>query len=153
MSVLLLICYAFFTSLFCICVKPLDKIYTIESIIPLSINDHMEFIILHCTGLLIDFLFQIVIISFAWTWNLAWFNVHVISLRLIFVLSLAGLCLFPSTLLLDSADTTQTPGLFLSFFLYSPPSTSTSEDLAVAVSEKKERSAKHTLLPVKLISF
>lgn len=99
---------------------------------------------------------QIVAISFVCgLLNLAWFNLHEISLRLLFPLCLASLCLFPSYLLLDPADTTQTLGLFLSPLPLPRSSTSTSEDLAVAVSERRRRVQKktHTLLPVSLISF
>lgn len=66
--------------------------------------------------------------------------IHAISLRLIFVLCLASLCLFPFALLLDPGDTAQTLGLSSSPLLLlesSPPSTSTSEDLAVAVSQRR----------------
>lgn len=69
-------------------------------------------------------------ISFVWTKNLAWFDLHEIFLHLLFTLCPASLCYFPSTHLLDPADTTQT-------FLLSPPSPSTSEDLAVAVNQRR----------------
>lgn len=70
---------------------------------------------------------------------------------------LAGLCLFPSALLLDPADTTQTqdfpslPSHYLSHPLPSPHFYL--RGFGSRLKPKEKRGAKRTLLPVSLISF